>query len=412
MRFDNHRKARQGLIIIKKPDRAFTALAFVCALPYMLFAQIDNAGITDRHFHGILFPQVYKELVSTKINYPGLRNPEKYSVSAGLLPDASGENWAALYGWGEWANGPAVAGVWLGNIGLNSSSRWETETFSEDGKEYNLYVDDRAFTIRGAAWLTPFRNRSFKGVSVTYDALSKRREAEYEALGVTAVSNLDSSFFGVISLIQLNANLHLRAGISGMYYAEDMGSEERSTDGIFVGLLDRDNRALELRVSNSYNYTDDFYGKQVDDTVNIALILSGGKVTRYHKHRFFYGFKGEGGVSLLSETGSSAGRFEYWRHINNIKHKGRTFDIEVSAPLIFDAHLFKNIRSMLSINPQLNYSHTGHPKKSKSTHTLNLTSPYPLLSLYGTIGKKVEFAVKPSIENEVFFSAAEVRYKF
>ncbi|MDR2729040.1 MAG: hypothetical protein LBB56_07890 [Chitinispirillales bacterium] len=385
-------------------------LSFICALPYTLLAQIDNAGIMDRHFYGILFPQVYKELVSTKIDYPGLRDPENYSVCAGLLPDASGESWAALYGWGEWANGPAVAGVRLGNLRLNSASR--RETFYAGNTEYELYVNERDFSIRAAAWLTPFRNSSFKGISVTYDALSNRREAEYEALGVTAVSNLDSAFFGVISLIQLNANLHLRAGIGSRYYAEDMRSEERSADGIFVGLLDRDNRTLELRVSNSYNYVEDFDGEQVNDTVNIALIFSGGKVIQYHKHRFFYGFKGEGGVSLLSETGAGAGRFEYWRHIRNIKHSGKTFDAELSAPLIFDARLFKTVHCILSINPHINYSHTGHPKKSKSTHTLNLTSPHPLLSFYGTIGKNVEFAINPSIENEVFFSAAEVRYKF
>jgi len=381
--------------------------AFICIMPLMLFAQIDNAGVTDRHFHTVLFPQVYKELASTKINYPGLRNPEKYSVSAGLLPDLSGENWSALYGWGEWANGPAIAGVWLGNIGFNSGS-------PNDGIWYDPYVNERVFSIRTAAWLTPFRSNSFKGVSVTYDALSKVFENEQSG----GTYSMDSTFFGVISLVQLNANLHLRAGISSFYYATDsyyavdpfIVNEKRSVDGIFVGVLNENNRALELRVSNSYHYFDEFFGEQVNDTVNVSLLFSGGKTAQYHKHRLFYGLKGEGGVSFLSS--SNAGRFRYWRHISNTHRKGAIYGAELSSPLIFDIHLFRTFHGMLSINPQINYSYADNLQKLKSRHTLSFASPYPQLSFYGSIGEKIEFAIMPSIENEVFFSAAEVRYRF
>jgi len=384
--------------------------AFICTLPLTLSAQIDNAGVMDRHFHDVLFPQVYKELVSTKINYPGLRDPEKYGITAGLLPDNSGDNWAALYSWGEWANGPAIAGVWLGNVGINLSS-------PDDNMWYNLHVNESVYSIRSAVWVTPFRNRSFKGISVTYDALNKRRE---DKLG-SWTYKMDSTFFGVVSLAQLNANLHLRAGIGSFYYAADsyytvsMDNEERSTDGFFVGLLDKDNRMLELRVSNLYHYVEGFDGdfyEVVSDTVNVALALSGGKAAQYHEHRFFYGLKGKGGVSLRSETGSSAGRFEYWRHIRNAKRKGMTFDAEISAPLILDVRLFKTLHGVLSINPQINYSYIDYQQETKSKHSLNLASELPLLSFYGTIGEKVEFAIKPTIENEAFFSAAEVRYRF
>jgi hypothetical protein len=385
----------------------FTALALICTLPLILFAQIDNAGIMDRHFHSVLFPEVYKELASTKINYPGLRDPERYGISAGLLPDLSGENWAAFYGWGEWANGPAIAGVWLGNTELGNGP-------GKDGMWYDLYVNESVFSIRSAVWVTPFSNHSFKGISVTYDALSKRHENELSG----GIYDMDSTFFGFISLIQLSANLHLRAGISSQYYAGDsyytvsMDREERITDGVFAGLIDKDNRTLELRVSNSYHYVDEFDSGVVNDTVNVSLLFSCGKVMPYHKHRFFYGLRGKGEISLLSNTGNSAGRFQYWRHIRNVKHKGRTIETGVSTPLIFDVSIFKTLHGVLSVNPQINYSHTDYSKKLKSQHTLNLTSPHPILSFYGTIGKNVEFAVKPSIENEVFFSAAEVRYRF
>jgi len=383
-----------------------TALLFICVLPRLLFAQIDNAGIIDRHFEGILFPQVYKELVSTRIAYPGLRNPERYSVSAGLLPDFSGENWAALYAWGEWANGPATAGAWLGNAAVNSSSYGETFWI------YDTYVKERSFSIRSAAWFTPFRNRSFKGVSVTYDAYSERRDAEIEESGITNTSSMDSVLFSVIALTELNVNLHLRAGVNSRSYSASMDSEERIIDGVFVGILDRNNRALELHVSNLYYSIDDYYGEQVSDTVNVSLLFSGGKVMHYHDHRFFYGLKGKCGVSLPSKSDGGVGRFEYWRHINNAKRRGATFDAVVSAPLIFDVSLFKTLRGVLSVNPQINYSNTYHPQKSKSRHNLSLASSHPLLSFYRTIGNNVEFAIKPSIENEVFFSAAEVRYKF
>ncbi|MCL2689292.1 MAG: hypothetical protein FWE57_05530 [Chitinispirillia bacterium] len=391
--------------------------AVICIIPLMLSAQIDNAGVIDRHFYNLLFPEVYKELASTKINYPGIRHPEKQSITGGLLPDLSGESWAALYGWGEWANGPAVAGVWLGNIGFSNSS-----PFLDDGlyTEYDPYINERVFSLRSAAWFTPFRSSSFKGISVTYDASSKRREDQY--MGGTY--NMDSTFFGVISLIELNANLHLRVGIGSQNYAADqlymsdeylelgIMKQKRNSDAITLGVLDSYNRKLELQVSNVYHFVEDFFDDLVNDTVNVNLVFSGGKMMPYHKHRFFYGFKGKGGVSLPSKADSATGRLEYWRHFSNARRKGAIYGMGVSSPLIFDVRLFRTVRGMLSVDPQINYTYTDYPEKLKSQHNLRFISTQPLLSIYGGIGDKVEFAFKPSIENDVFFSAAEVRYKF
>ncbi|MDR0306425.1 MAG: hypothetical protein LBI42_06265 [Chitinispirillales bacterium] len=383
-----------------------TALAFICHLPQLLLAQVDNFGIQDDHFHGILFPQIYKELVSTKVNYPGLRNPENYSVSAGLLPNAAGESFAAVYGWGEWPNGPATAGVWLGNVQINNKSYWETLS----GYEYGIYTSENIFSFSGAAWFTPFRSNIFRGISLTYNTKKESREEDYDNGSLISMNDRDTVFLNIISLIRLNTNFHIRTGISSQSHNISLYSNDYYRDGFFVGLLDKDNRALELHISNSFDRTDDFYGELINDTVHFNLLFSGGKVAQYHKHRLFYGVKAKAGASFISETGADADRFEYFRHMRSMTNNGRVISATLSAPLIFDIRIFRNIRGMLSINPQINYEHKNHPEKPEQSFSLKI--PEPLLSFYGGIGDKVEFAFKPSIENDVFISAVEAKYRF
>ena len=383
-------------------------MALICALPRILLAQTDNAGILDKHFHGILFPEIYKELVSTKISHPGLRNPEKYSVAAGVLPDSSGNSWSALYGWGEWANGPAIAGVRLGNIQINNKSHWGT--FSPNGYGYDIYASENIFSIAAATWLTPFRSDIFRGVSLTYNTKREKRKEDFDGGNITSINNIDTTLFSVISLSRLTANLHIRAGVSSHSHDISLYSNDYYRDAFFVGLLDQNNRALELHVSNSFDRTDDYHGVQVRDTVHFNLLLNGGKAAQYHKHRLFYGVKGRTGVSFISETGANANRFEYWRHISSMTNDGRILSAALYAPFIFDVHVFRNIRAMLSISPQIGYEHINHPQKSE--YHFSLKVPEPLLTFYGTIGDKVEFALKPSIDNDVFISAVEARYKF
>jgi hypothetical protein len=186
-------------------------------------------------------------------------------------------------------------------------------------------------------------------------------------------------------------------------------------DAVAAGFLDDKLRTLELRLENTFAMT---YGDDKSDTVSATLRYTQGGAVTYMKHVLFIGLKADAGASFPSIINDETGSFQYLYYMQNLTRKGRVMRANVAAPVIADIRIFGPVRAMLSISPQINYTHTAPSKNEahylhfNSQHVLDIDIPKPELSIRGTVGDKLDFAVKPTVSNSVFFSGLEVRYRF
>jgi len=362
-------------------------------------------GIMDRHFQGVLFPETYKSLASAKIAYPGLWASEQNSAAAGLLPGELGLGWQGLYSWADIANGPGNAGVWLGNFNIADKYR-----LYDDGYE-RRYIDTSSFSLRGAAWITPYRDGRFKGLSVTVDI-----DNVYSYDGNEEWECLDSKkfFINLTALVQINDNYHLRAGISTYNkVSEDDPSAGRFdnsklyTDAVYVGLIDEKRRTLELRAENRYG---SLYSWEKSDTLSASLQYAQGGAFSYKKHTLFLGLKANAGTAFISRIDEETGGFAYDKYFGNLTTDGWILRMGVMAPIVLDIGIYGPLRGMLSIAPRAGYTQFNYPRRAQYEFAMTIADAE--LSLRGTVGDKFDFAVKPTVSNDVFMTAIEVRYKF
>ena len=358
-------------------------------------------GIMDRHFQGVLFPEAYKSLASAKIAYPGLWTSEKNSASAGLLPNLPGPGWQGLYSWADISNGPGNAGIWLGNL-----------NFADEYIDYSQrYVNASSFSLRGAAWLTPFRSKRLSGLSVTVDI-----DNVFDYDGNEGWECLDTKkiFVNLTSLITINDNYHLRAGIRTYNkISEDDPSAGRFdnsklySDGVYIGLVDDKRRTLELRADNSFGM---LYSWEKTDTLSLSLQYTQGGALSYKKHILFLGLKADAGAAFISQIGEETGSFAYAEYLRNITTDGWITRVSASAPIVLDINVYGPLRCMLSIAPRATYTQFNYHKQAQ--YQFAMAVPDAELSLRGTVGDKFDFALKPTISNDVFISALEIRYRF
>ncbi len=98
--------------------------------------------------------------------------------------------------------------------------------------------------------------------------------------------------------------------------------------------------------------------------------------------------------------------------------EGRVASVGVSAPIVADIDLSHGLRGMLSICPKISYTHAAPLRKPKNGLYLNPQHRFATelseveMSLRGILGDRMDFAVMPSVKNDVFFSALEARYRF
>jgi hypothetical protein len=362
-------------------------------------------GIMDKHFQGVLFPEAYKSLASAKIAYPGLWTSEKNSVTAGLLPDVSGAGWRGLYSWADISNGPGNAGVWLGNLNIAEEYRHYYTGYDRH------YADVSGFSLRGAAWITPFRGNLFRGLSVTVDidnAFYYDGNEEWEYLDTKRF------FINLTSLIRISDNYHLRAGIRTYNkIAEDDPSAGRFdnsklyTDGVYIGLIDDKRRTLELRADNTFGM---LYSWEKTDTLSFSLQYTQGGALSYQKHILFLGLKADAGAAFISRIGEETGSFAYTEYLRNLTTDGWITRVNVSVPVVLDVSVYGPLRCMLSIVPRASYTRFNYPRQAQYEFAMAL--PDAELSLRGTVGDRFDFALKPTVSNDVFMSEMEVRYRF
>jgi hypothetical protein len=389
--------------------------------PYDFYGPHNSGvfGIADKHFQGILFPEVYKYMPSVKILYPGLWVPEVNSAAIGLLPGRlSNAGWDGVYGWADVNNNPGILGGWLGNFNLWNSYRIY---------EYNEMVytwDLNDFSIRGAFWASPFRNDVFKGASLTVDIDNTYAYHEYE--GVTDIMRV---YVNINTLTKISDKYFMRAGLHTYNrHAEeptDKHSDNRAVfnDGFYVGFVDKKLRALELRAENTFAINN---FDEKSDTISVSLRYRQGWAYDYLKHNLFLGLKTEAGFVYPSRVNEDASSFQYFHYMQCMTREGRIFHANFTLPVILDAHLFNGLRGMLSVAPNIHYVHISPllnvdhlpytPAERKQymnpQHTFVVGMPDITLSLGGPIGDKFEFMVVPTLSNDVFMAALEIRYRF
>jgi poly(A) polymerase len=373
-------------------------------------------SISDRHFRKVLFPEAYKALPSTKINYPGLWVPERGSASFAFLPNHLPPNtagWNGLYGWADIDLHPGSAGFWIGDLDYGDGYRvgehsdmifsWQTHELS----------------LRGALWVTPYNNDRLRGFSASIDIDNAYAFNGNVYEGLTDIRHV---CFNLNTLLRVGGNYNLRAALSvSNRHSEDPASlrldnRRLFTDAISLTLVDSRLRTLELRAQNTFamNYAD-----EKSDTVSAGLRFTQGWVRRHMKHALFAGVKAETGVYMHSNISDDAGSFQYMYYLQNLTAEGRVFRASLDAPIILDADLFRGVRAMLSISPQAVYAHTSPrypPQEShlylNPQHRFYLYMPPAELSFRGTAGDKFDIAVKPSLTSDVLISALEIRYRF
>jgi hypothetical protein len=404
--------------------RVFTLL-IACGLPRPVSAQpayffeaYDSGiyGILDRQFRGVLFPEVYKSLPSAKVAYPGLWEADKACVSVGLLPDqiitSKGLGWNALYAYTDINLSPGSAGLWLGNANIGNSFRI-FEYYDITGA-----WDVSEFSLRGAFWISPRQNDRFRGMSAAFDIdnLYAYNGNDFEGL-----YDDKSYYLNVNGLVRLNDDYNLRAALSTRNKYENNPEDTRAdnrrlfADAVSVGVLDGKLRTLELTARNTFAVNN---ADRKSDTMALTLSYTQGGAINYMRHTLFLGLTADAGLAYPSKISQRAGSFLYYHYLRRLTGEGRVASVSVSAPIIADLDLYRDLRCMLSIRPKIIYTNTAPLSKPENDLYLNPQHRFATelseveISLRGLVGDRINFTLMPSLKNDVFFSALEVRYRF
>jgi len=396
---------------------AFGLPGLLCAQPDYFFEAYDSGiyGIYDRHFRGVLFPEVYKSLTSVKVAYPGLSEVDSTVVGAGLLPDqianSKGAGWNAVYAHTDIDLSPGSAGLWLGNAHIGESYH----IYEYDG--VNFAGDFSEFSLRGAIWIKPRRNSRFQGISAAFDV-----DKFYFSNGGGFEGFYDdkSYYLNINTLVRLTGGYRLRAAFrTRNKYAinpEDTYYDDNRhfTDAVSVGVLDCKMRTLEFTARNIFAVNN---AETKSDTVAFALNYTQGGAISYKKHTLFLGVKANAGLAYPSKISQRAGSFLYYHYLRRMTDEGRVASAGISAPIIADIDLSRGLRGMLSICPKISYTQTA-PLRTKNGLYRNPQYRFATelseaeVSLSGLVGDRIDFALMPSVKNYVFFSALEARYRF
>ncbi|MFW5812885.1 MAG: hypothetical protein ACOCXC_01045 [Fibrobacterota bacterium] len=370
-------------------------------LTQSLFSQVNYYGFMDGYFGDVLFPNISYPLVSTKVNLPGLAHSSDNSVSVGVLPNYR-SGWQGLYGWGDWKNGPGRAGVYLGNL------------------DVAVHSPDHDHTFEGAFWITPFRHLTLKGISFTIDSEMDHTESR-ESADPYRKSTVSNFHFSSTALVKLTNSYHLRAGIEGDLHSNEYISiysdettwasqrnerKERSTTGTaIVGLVDKEGRRLDLSASGtvSRSYSSTGY-------TEFSLDFTDGKKVDYLEHALYYGVKAGFDLRLRSEVNANTSGYEYMTLLRNIGND-RILSGSIYIPVILDMKIYESIRAVLSVTPGL---YTRYIIEEDTDNRFIFRLPYPGISvgIRGSVGRSLEWYLKPDLQSNVFASVAEVKYVF
>jgi len=375
----------------------------------------ESFAIMDAHFQGVLFPEVYKTMISTRVSYPGLWTPERNAVAVGLQPKrlAPDSGWGGLRGLADIDLSPGSAGLWVGNFKLGDGYR----VSEYDGLVYSW--ETREFALSGALWATPFNDDVFKGGAVAFDI---DNEYAYNGNDYEGLTDLRSASLRLNALIGFGDSYRLKIGFRTHNRHIDYptirrdGNSKLFTDGFVAALVDGKLRTLELWAQNTFvvNYSD-----EKSDTISFGLRHTQGRALSYKKHLLYIGMRADASAAFPSEINDDAGSFRYMYYAQNLTSAGRTLRLSAALPIIADIDLYRGLRVMASISPWVSYSHTSARKPPQESHlylepqhAFRVGVPAAELSFRGLVGENFDFILKPELTSKVLISEVEVRYRF
>jgi hypothetical protein len=431
---------------------------FVSALVSIVFSQpYQNSGfsgyfgVLDQYYGDILFRGNDQKLLSDKINYPGLIEDSTFSCGLGFFNPYSAYydqnglayqaplTWSNLYGWNEWATEAGRLGAWIGGI-----------DFSDQKNNYGTEQTSRSFEGTTAFWFSPYKASTFKGLSLVLNG--------YYNSDLSNTYSNDGSFYSydttkntykilnaaVSSIFKINDIFNLKLFFAGgyryniqnsiyeyyysypistdyypYYYSEpttstSLSQSEYKTNNLFlrVGLIDKNDRQVNLGFSvdaSNNTYSSYYYNAYGSGDYSVFLNYSEGKRVQYLRHYAYFGVIAQTSLDFPVESNSYIGLSKV---LQMARLSQRYWYGSLNFPVILDVNLFNTpLYAIVRVVPEISGSESKYPE-TYSNRYVGLSVSEVSLGLRGKIGDQLEFALVPSLKNDIFVSGLEIKYLF
>lgn len=326
---------------------------FLVAMSFCVsvFSQISgNRTVLDSYYSDYLVFEDSQQVVSSKINYPGLFNDSISTIDIGFVANPyyysfnfdttyianGGANLqlSDLNGWGEKRGRFGNVGGWIGHLYfVNSASNNSTKN------------EKRYYTGSSAFWFAPYYKSAFKGVSLTfggnYDKNSYYNSTEISS-GNTSSSNNWRNYQGID--VGLNAlfqcNERFQVAVNLIADQSINVSDNRSTNV---------NTYTDYDYYSSYNYNY-IYRRDYNysDTSKFQNCGLGVTILDNKKRRFSTNVNASRNNRISTQNSYSFNNRNDYNYYNNNYNSSSTYDTgngDVTASLAYsDTKVFKYLK--------------------------------------------------------------------
>lgn len=427
----------------------------VAFLLMILNGSVFSYNVLDDYYSGIsLFCD--SSLLESKILYPGLSKDSSSSASIGFLShpiyisSSSGKTdsllmsphinleLSDLYGWTEVNTSAGRFGVWLGNLG-GAETR---------NNQISSGYSEREIIGSTALWYIPKAISAFKGVSVSIDGQylknGSNRFYPYSSYSETSASESKSKdiYVRLLSMVQLSESNFLKIGLNGGYSSQNSSnissnyysygsysyhynsetrnvSDSKSKSGdIILGFLNKkagifnlefgaDNR--EFNRSTGYNsYGTETQGSSYGGGLVLDFNYQKSKDFSYLKHKAYIGVDADLNMYYPVESKSP---IQFSEIVQNVKTLNKNIYGSIRFPAVLEINLFNlPFYSVIRVTPII--SGYDYQTETSREHYFTVNIQQIALGLKGKIGDRVEFALTPSLNSNIFLTGLDLKYNF
>jgi hypothetical protein len=336
-----------------------------------------------------------------------------------------------LYAWGETKIASVEAGMWLGNLD-DGYSQYAGIGSSSSGR----YLSGGC-----AFWLFPVKETAFKGISLTMSGLSSGSSSSTTLVDINSSLDLETTRdsgngfdAAATSMFRLCRDLNFRLSASGAYnkysyrgttvyssYGYVYAGEYETTDsnsenlGVSAGLVDSKDRQINVGCSlstHNFRWSGHIEDEQYDSFSGSGDLLtfvnmSMGKQFTYMRHHLYVGLYGAVGMDLPFTTNSQVSFSDFSRKLHT---SNRAAYGQVRSPVVLECNLFNStVYALARIAPEIDgtyYDITGISTSKSVSFSVGEVS----LGLRGKIGDRIEFALMPTLNSDIFCAGLEIKY--
>ena len=420
--------------------------------------QSSSRTVLDSYYKDYLIFEDSQQVVSSKINYPGLLNDSLSTIDIGFLagPDYysadreltvnNSENLQLddLSGWGEKRGRFGKIGVWIGSLDFSHS---ESESYSSP-------IEKRFATGSSAFWFVPYHKSVLKGVSLSFGGeYNNSKQNNSNSYNVNSSYKYKTLDIGFNALFQCNERyqvaMHLvnskstnvldYESFTNSYYSDynsyytssinNKSSSKYQNYGLGITLLDSKRKQLTAYVNASldnntltrgnYSYSG-YYGSNSNFGIGhvvASLVYSDTKVLKYLKHRAYVGINA---VVTFDFPAVSESGLSFVNLLKNATKDKYSAEGNVQVPVTIDVNVFNTpLYLVAKITPAIkaNTYHNNIGSSVGEVHILNGNSLgasvyETAIGFKGKIGDQLECALIPSIRSNVFVAGLELKYNF